>query len=163
MLDEAWRKYTPLIILDLSTYINKYEEEIETKSCNQIISRSIMKIQIIGSIDLTIDGSLDCLIYKWEWFEYVRVNFEKINDQLSLSFFYEDWLLFLLNCLLINAVEYNHRCTFSLDTCGWNIGRRFQVKNLDDDSNDKGKRMFIPRSFSNKTFPLLSFGCYWSK
>ncbi|CAF1143345.1 unnamed protein product [Adineta ricciae] len=39
--------------------------------------------------------------------------------------------------LTISSVQYNQRCTFSLGTCDWHIGRRWQVKNLDEETEDK--------------------------
>ncbi|UJR27050.1 hypothetical protein I4U23_008354 [Adineta vaga] len=37
----------------------------------------------------------------------------------------------------ISSIRYNQRCTFSLNTCKWNLGRRWQIKNLEDESDDK--------------------------
>ncbi len=40
--------------------------------------------------------------------------------------------------IFVSSIQYNQRCTFSSGTCQWNIGRRWQVKNLDDEIDDKG-------------------------
>jgi hypothetical protein len=40
--------------------------------------------------------------------------------------------------VLISAGQYNQLCTFSSGTCNWNIGRRWQVQNLDDETDDQG-------------------------
>ncbi|CAF1047506.1 unnamed protein product [Rotaria sp. Silwood1] len=39
--------------------------------------------------------------------------------------------------IIVSSVQYNQRCTFSSGTCNWNIGRRWQIRNLDDETNDK--------------------------
>jgi hypothetical protein len=40
--------------------------------------------------------------------------------------------------VLISSGQYNQPCTFSSGTCHWNIGRRWQVQNLDDEIDDQG-------------------------
>jgi hypothetical protein len=40
--------------------------------------------------------------------------------------------------IFVSSTKYNQRCTFSFDTCNWNIGRRWQIKNLDENLDDKG-------------------------
>ncbi len=40
--------------------------------------------------------------------------------------------------VLIYAGQFNQLCTFSSGTCNWNIGRRWQVQNLDDEIDDQG-------------------------
>jgi hypothetical protein len=44
--------------------------------------------------------------------------------------------------IIISSIQYDQRCTFSLDTCNWSIGRRWQAKNLDDEVDDKGTKDF---------------------
>ncbi|CAF3607754.1 unnamed protein product [Rotaria sordida] len=39
--------------------------------------------------------------------------------------------------IIVSSIQYNQRCTFSSGTCNWNIGRRWQIRNLDDETNDK--------------------------
>ncbi|CAF3811269.1 unnamed protein product [Adineta steineri] len=39
--------------------------------------------------------------------------------------------------IFVSSIQYNQRCTFSSGTCNWNIGRRWQIKNLDEETDDK--------------------------
>jgi hypothetical protein len=52
--------------------------------------------------------------------------------------------LYIINFMIIviSSIQYDQRCTFSLDTCNWSIGRRWQAKNLDDEVDDKGTKDF---------------------
>ncbi|CAF5031323.1 unnamed protein product, partial [Rotaria magnacalcarata] len=47
-------------------------------------------------------------------------------------------ILYIIVLLIINvsSVQYNQKCTFSSGTCKWNLGRRWQIRNLDDETND---------------------------
>ena len=37
--------------------------------------------------------------------------------------------------IFVSSVQYNQQCTFSFGTCNWHIGRRWQIKNLDDEKD----------------------------
>lgn len=60
-----------------------------------------------------------------------------------ISRFY--WISFLLLLFLlvvvriIETVSYDQPCTFSLNDCHWNIGRRWQIGRLDDEIEDQGE------------------------
>lgn len=48
------------------------------------------------------------------------------------------WSIVGLLISSIVSVQFHQRCTFSSGTCDWNIGRRWQVQNLDDQIDDQG-------------------------
>jgi hypothetical protein len=56
--------------------------------------------------------------------------------------------------IVISSIQYNQQCTFSFGSCHWNIGRRWEIKNLDDEIDDKGLMNFVLKNFefSNNFF-----------
>lgn len=58
-----------------------------------------------------------------------------------------------MNTLIVSG-QYNQRCTFSSGTCQWNIGRRWQVQNLDDQIDDQG-RQSVPLNSSSRPFIVV--------
>ena len=58
-------------------------------------------------------------------------------------FLLQDFLLLVLPWLgrIDSSVRYNEQCTFLTDSCQWNIGRRWEIGDLDDtdEDDDKGK------------------------
>lgn len=41
------------------------------------------------------------------------------------------------------SIQYNKKCTFSSGSCDWNLGRRWQINNLDDETYDKGNDFLV--------------------
>ncbi len=50
--------------------------------------------------------------------------------------------------IIVSSIQYNQCCTFSSGTCNWNIGRRWRVRNLVDEINDKGIKEFGIKNFN---------------
>ncbi len=51
------------------------------------------------------------------------------------------WIIHCFGYLVLNieTVSYDQPCTFSLNDCHWNIGRRWQIGRLDDEIEDQGE------------------------